>query len=179
LASLLFYRYFEMNITDITIKNQNGFSLMELIVIVVIVGVLAYFAVANFSDSHSKLQYQSVLKKIISDVRYARELALTEGEESRVYFDQTNNRYYLKWDDGNYVQNPIGGGDFIVQLGEGEFSQVSITSSVFSSGWLEFDTKGTPSNAGTSFSDSQNLVTLNNAKSITITANTGFLQIEN
>ena len=168
-----------MNITDITIKNQNGFSLTEVIVIVVIVGVLAYFAVANFGDSYSKLQYESVLKKIVSDVRYARELALTEGEETRVYFDQTNNRYYLKWDNGNYIQNPIGGGDFIVQLGEGEFSKVNITSSVFSAGWLDFDTKGTPSNAGVPFSDNQNLVSLNNAKSITITANTGFLQIEN
>jgi len=92
-----------------TINNQNGFSLMEVIVIVVIVGVLAYFAVANIGDSHSRLQYESVLKKIVSDVRYARELALTEGEETRVYFDQTNNRYYLKWDNGNYIQNPVGG----------------------------------------------------------------------
>lgn len=168
-----------MNITDITLKNQNGFSLLEVIVVVVIVGVLAYFAVANFGDSHSRLQYESVLKKIVSDVRYARELALTEGEKTRVYFDQTNNRYYLKWDNGNYIQNPGGGGDFIVQLGEGEFSQVNITSSAFSAGWLDFDTKGAPSNAGVPFSDNQNLVSLNNAKSITITANTGFLQIEN
>ena len=120
-----------MNITDITKKNQNGFSLIEVIVIVVIVGVLAYFAVANIGDSHSRLQNESVLKKIVSDVRYARELALTEGEGSRVYFDQTNNRYYLKWDNGNYIQDPVGGGDFIVQLGEGEFSQVNITSSAF------------------------------------------------
>jgi len=168
-----------MNITDITPKNQNGFSLVEVIVVIVIVGVLAYFAVANIGDSHSKLQYESVPKKIISDVRYARELALTEGEKTRVYFDQTNNRYYLKWDDGNYVQNPIGGGNFIVQLGGGEFSQVNITSSAFSAGWLDFDTKGTPSNAGVPFSDELNLVSLNSAKSITITANTGFLQIEN
>lgn len=168
-----------MNITDITKKNQNGFTLTEVIVIVVIVGVLAYFAIANFGDSHSRLQNESVLKKIISDVRYARELALTEGEETRVYFDQTNNRYYLKWDNGNYIQNPVGGGDFIVQLGEGEFSQVNITSSAFSAGWLDFDTRGTPSNAGVPFSDELNLVSLYNSKSITITANTGFLKIEN
>ena len=168
-----------MNMTDLTKKNQNGFTLMEVIVIVVIVGVLAYFAVANFVDSHSKLQYESVLKKIVSDVRYARELALMEGEKTRVYFDQTNNRYYLKWDNGNYIQNPLGGGDFIVQLGAGEFSQVNITSSAFSAGWLDFDTKGTPGNTGVSFSNELSLVSLNNSKSITITANTGFLQIEN
>jgi len=166
-------------ITDITLKNQNGFSLLEVIVVVVIVGVLAYFSAANFGDSHSKLQNESVLKKMVSDVRYARELALTEGEKTRVYFDQTNNRYYLKWDNGNYIQNPGGGGDFIVQLGEGEFSQVNITSSAFSAGWLDFDTKGTPSNAGVSFSNELNLVSLSNSRSITITANTGFLQIEN
>ncbi len=168
-----------MNIRVEKTDNQNGFTLMEVIVIVVIVGVLAYFAVANFGDSHSKLQYQSVLKKIVSDVRYARELALTEGEGTRVYFDQSNNKYYLKWENGNYIQNPVGGGNFIIQLGVGEFSQVSITGSGFSPGWLDFDTKGVPSKAGVPFSDDQLLVSVNNAKSITITANTGFLQIEN
>jgi len=38
-------------ITDIiTLKNQNGFSLIEVIVIVVIVGVLTYFAADRILD---------------------------------------------------------------------------------------------------------------------------------
>ncbi|MFQ5770584.1 MAG: prepilin-type N-terminal cleavage/methylation domain-containing protein, partial [bacterium] len=99
------------------VNNQKGFTLIELIVIITIIGILSYIAVANFSDSNSQVQYGTLIRKIATDVRFAQQLALTEGMSTHVYIDQANNRYYLKWDDGTYIQNPVGGGDFIVQLG--------------------------------------------------------------
>ncbi|MFQ5754110.1 MAG: Tfp pilus assembly protein FimT/FimU [bacterium] len=99
-------------------KKQTGFTLIEVIVIMVILGILSYVVVANMESTHTKLQYESITKKILSDVRYARELALTQGKGSRVHIDVLNNRYYLKWEDGSYIQNPIGGGNFVVQLGQ-------------------------------------------------------------
>ncbi|MCH7754328.1 prepilin-type N-terminal cleavage/methylation domain-containing protein [candidate division KSB1 bacterium] len=161
-------------------KNQNGFTLIELTVVIVIVGILSYAVVANFSDSHERLQIDAITLKIASDVRYARDLALTEGRGSRVYIDLTNNQYYLKWDDESYMQNPLGGGDFVVQLGRpGEFGAVQITSTAFSGGRLDFGTSGSPRNAGNSFSGELILVSINNEKKVVITANTGFVRIEN
>ena len=162
-----------------TFKNQNGFTLIELTVVIVIVGILSYAVVANYTESHERLQINAITLKIASDVRYARDLALTEGRGSRVYIDLTNNQYYLKWDDGSYMQNPLGGGDFVIQLGRpGEFGAVQITSTAFSGGRLDFGTSGTPKNAGNSFSGELILVSLNNEKKIVITANTGFVRIE-
>jgi len=160
-------------------KNQNGFTLIELTVVIVIVGILSYAVVANYTESHESLQINAITLKIASDVRYARDLALTEGRGSRVYIDLTNNQYYLKWDDESYMQNPMGGGDFVVPLGTpGEFGSVQITSTAFSGGRLDFGTSGSPSNAGSSFSGELILVSLNNEKKIVITANTGFVRIE-
>lgn len=162
-----------------TFKNQNGFTLIELTVVIVIVGILSYAVVANYTESHERLQINAITLKIASDVRYARDLALTEGRGSRVYIDLTNNQYYLKWDDESYMQNPMGGGDFVVPLGTpGEFGSVTITGTAFSGGRLDFGTSGSPRNAGNSFSGELILVSLNNEKKIVITANTGFVRIE-
>ncbi len=163
-----------------TFKNQNGFTLIELIVVIVIVGILSYAVVANWSDAHENLQINATILKMASDVRYARDLALTEGMGSRVYIDVSNNLYYLKWDDDSYMQNPLGGGDFVVPLGRpGEFGSVQITSTAFSNGGrLDFGTSGAPKNAGSSFEGELDLVTLNNEKKIVITANTGYVRIE-
>ncbi len=157
---------------------QNGFTLVEIIVIVIIIGILSYIFVANFGGSYSKLQYETLAKKIAADVRFARELAVSQGKGTRVYIDQINNRYYLKWEDGTYIKNPVGGEDFIVQLGTGDFKEVQITATAFTGGRLDFDTKGFPLNAGAMFNGNLNLVTLNNTKRIMVTANTGLLTIE-
>ncbi len=163
-----------------TFKNQNGFTLIEMTVVIIIVAILSYAVVANFTDSHESLQLNAITLKLASDVRYARDLALTEGRGSRVYIDVSNNQYHLKWDDDSYMVNPMGGGDFVVQLGTpGEFGAVQITGTAFSDGGrLDFGTSGAPKNAGGSFEGELDLVTINNEKKVVITANTGFVRIE-
>ncbi len=78
------------------------------------------------------------------------------------------------------MQNPLGGGDFVVHLGmPGEFGAVQITATAFSDGGrLDFGTSGAPKNAGSSFEGELDLVTINNEKKIVITANTGYVRIE-
>ena len=158
--------------------DQSGFNLVELIVVVVIVGVLSIYAAAKFEVSTSRLQPNTVIKKIAADLRLAQQLALTEGQGTSVYIDQSNNRYYLKWADGNYVEKLVGGGDFIVQLGTGDFHSVYITESQLVNGRLDFQTNGRPLNGGLTFSGQLNIVTLNNAPKLLIAANTGFLSID-
>ncbi|MFQ5603779.1 MAG: prepilin-type N-terminal cleavage/methylation domain-containing protein [bacterium] len=160
------------------LKRQAGFSLIELIVVIVIVGILSAIVAVNFNQSNASLQYGALVQKLKIDIGYAQQLAATEGKGTRVYIDQSNNRYYLKWDDGSYIQQPVGEDDFIVQLGTGDFSEVQITGTDFSSGRLDFNTSGMPLNAGNTFTGQLTVVTLNSAKRIKISANTGFLEIE-
>ncbi|MCG8605871.1 hypothetical protein MJD09_12870 [bacterium] len=163
----------------LTLTDQKGFSLLEVVTIVTVVGIISLFAVAKFGDTNSRLQYETIMEKIVSDVRFAQQLALTKGKATRVHIDQTNNRYFLKWDDDTYIKNPVGGNNFVIQLGSGDFSAVQITSTSFQNGRLDFERTGSPLNSGSVFSDKLDLVIINNAKKIVVTANTGFLEIEN
>ena len=157
---------------------QNGFTLLELILVITIVGIISIFAVASYNNSSTTLQYKTVIRKIASDVRYAQSLAIHSGQGTRVFIEQTNNRYTLKWSDGTYIKKPVGGDDFIVQLGSGDFSLVQITGTAFFNGRLDFSTAGAPLNSGNTFSGDLSVVSINNAKKIVVTANTGFLRIE-
>ncbi len=161
-------------------KKQSGFTLIELVIVISIIGIISYVAIANFDVSNTKLQYESALQKIVTDVRYARELATTHGQGTHVYIDPATNEYWFKWEDGNYIQNPVKGGDFVIQLGTGNFNGVQITASAFSGSLprLDFDTGGSPLNNTNTFSGTLNLVTLNSSKKIVVYANTGFLKIE-
>ena len=158
-------------------EREAGFTLIELIVVITVISVISIFAAAKFNDGNSKLQYDTILEKITSDVRFAQQMALTEGKGTQVYIDAVNNRYYLKWDDGTYLKNPLGGGNFTVQLGVGDFGAVQITSTAFSGGRLDFQRNGSPLNGGAAFSNQKSLITINQYKQILVTANTGFLKI--
>ena len=159
------------------LRSDSGFTFVELIAVVTIVGILSYVAAAHVVGSEDDLQYESMLHKIAADVRYAKLLALSDGQGTRVHIDLSENRYYLKWDDGNYVKKPLGAEDFIVQLGTGYFNDVQITATSFTGGRLDFDTRGSALNGGTPFVGMLDLITLNNQKKIRINS-LGFLQIK-
>ncbi len=144
----------------------------------VVVGVLSVVAVAVFDTAQPRLQYEILLQKIADDVRYAQHLAMSAGQGTSVFIDQVNNRYFLKWADGTYVKKPVGGDNFVVQLGSDEFAQVTITGSGFAYGRLDFDRTGTPRNNGAPFQGTLSLVTLNQAKHLLIVGTTGYAKIQ-
>ncbi len=159
-------------------KSQQGFALIELIVVIVIAGLVSTYFIANYESSFHTVQFETMVQKIAADVRYARDIAMSHGQSVYVHIEPSNNKYFLKWADGNYVKNPYGGENFIIQLGAGEFSNVSLTGTAFSGGRLDFDTFGKPFNAGNDFTGTLSLVSVNSQKQILVSANTGFLQIE-
>lgn len=158
-------------------KNNQGFTLIELIVVMVIIGIMSYLGVAKFANTEGSLQSTSLIKKITADVRYARELAASSTLGTYVYIDVSNNKYYVKWADGTYVKKAIGSDDLVVQLGAGHFSSVGITSTAFTNGRLDFDTSGLPANSGNSYSGELNLITLSGGEKIDIVANTGMIKV--
>ena len=158
--------------------SQEGMTFVEIIMVVAILGILASFAAVEFSDSLTSVQSGTAVEKVASDVRFAQQLALSYGAEVRVHVDLAQNEYSLKWSDGSYVDNPAGGGNFVVRFGQGNYSNVEITNVGFANGRLDFDAGGRPLNSGSDFSGSLGLLTINNKRTIVIAANTGFVSIE-
>ncbi|MDT8317974.1 MAG: prepilin-type N-terminal cleavage/methylation domain-containing protein [bacterium] len=82
------------------LQDDNGFTLVELMIIIAIVGVLSGIAVMSSRDMYASYQLRGVARQIYSDMQYARLLAIKMGKESLIDFgkDGSGNVYYKpKW----------------------------------------------------------------------------------
>jgi prepilin-type N-terminal cleavage/methylation domain-containing protein len=70
-----------------TRSPQHGYSLIELLVVVAIIGVLALVTIPNFAEFYRSNQLKGSLRQFASDVRSARQKAVTTSSRVRVSFD--------------------------------------------------------------------------------------------
>lgn len=68
-------------------NSENGFTLIELMIGVVIVGILAALAAPNFQAAYTKHSFQSGNKKIVSTLKQARSFAIADKEPYGVHFN--------------------------------------------------------------------------------------------
>ncbi len=160
------------------LRKQGGFSFIELIVVIVGVGILSYIALAKFSGSSDAVKEKTFARKVISDIRYAQEMALNYRQTVQVLVEPDQNRYSLRWGGGNYLQTPVAFADFIVDTDDGYYSGVSITSSGFSAGLLEFSPAALPMNGGAALGVETTLMVINNQITIKISPGSGRSYIE-
>lgn len=158
---------------NIIINSEKGFSLVEISITLAILAILSYAAVTELTTSSSMVKEKSLAQKIISDVRYAQEMALSYRKEVKFNISIENDSYSLKWLDDSYLKTPIGEQDFIFTVNNSEFSGMNFTDSGFSAGMLSFDSNGKPKNNGSLLTAATTLVTLNNSISIKIVPGTG------
>lgn len=64
-------------------KKQNGFTLAELMLVIVLISIIAVIAVPRFTTSPN-LDAQT--QQLLSDLRYTQMLAITHGQRFRVNF---------------------------------------------------------------------------------------------
>ncbi|HAK60447.1 MAG TPA: hypothetical protein DCO77_08710, partial [Nitrospiraceae bacterium] len=64
--------------------NHKGFTLIELVMILVLVGIIAAVAVPRMSDV-TGTNASAFAGKLRADIRYAQNLAMTENQRYRVY----------------------------------------------------------------------------------------------
>lgn len=67
--------------------DQQGKTMMELMVVMAMVGMVAAMAVPNFLMLQSRMDLYSLTQEIASELRLVRQLAMTERDRMRVVFD--------------------------------------------------------------------------------------------
>ncbi len=63
-------------------KNQNGFTLMELMVAIVIVGIMATMIVPQYTGMLKKAKMQSYIEDLASGINVARAEAMSQGQRA-------------------------------------------------------------------------------------------------
>ena len=82
------------------LQNNNGFTLIELIMVIAIIGTLSGIAVMSSRDMYASYQIRGVARQVYSDMQYARLLAIKQGKESVIDWgkDASGDLYYKpKW----------------------------------------------------------------------------------
>ena len=67
--------------------NQIGRTLTETMTIILLIGILAAMATPNFLSLHTRANSVSALAEVASELRFARQLAITHRERVRVAFN--------------------------------------------------------------------------------------------
>ena len=106
--------------------KQEGKTLMELMVVVAIVGIVAVMAVPNFLSLNSRTQARCATEEIASELRLARQLAITHRDRVRIVFDfeqqvmtahfvngSTMSRIYRYGDKGIVIDEPSAGPEIL------------------------------------------------------------------
>jgi prepilin-type N-terminal cleavage/methylation domain-containing protein len=77
------------------VNQQKGFTLIELIVVMGIMGILATIAVPTFQNYIRNQNLKTAARGITSDFFATREKALSENVRYRITFDQASNSYTI------------------------------------------------------------------------------------
>ncbi|MBN1781609.1 prepilin-type N-terminal cleavage/methylation domain-containing protein [bacterium] len=148
-------------------KDLNkGYTLIELIVIIIVTGIFGGMVGLYFSRMDNTTQMARAAHQVLSDVRYAQEMAMSANRG--VDFQITGNSYSILWTlDGTAVQSTFDGS--VVEKDIGDELGAYLSGSSFS-----FTADGLPDRAIT-LSVTRN----DDAYNIVVIAETGYSYIEN
>ncbi len=78
------------------LKNRNSFTLVELLLVVIILGVFVGLAVPSFRKTYFNLELSNTAGNVAFLMRYAQARALAERVNYRLNFDQENKSCWLE-----------------------------------------------------------------------------------
>ena len=160
--------------------KKNAFTLIEMVVVIAILAILALTVIVPITSA-LRLRLDAAANKLVHDMRYAQQLAITRHVECGVSFDTADNSYFVYiGSTSNKATDPLSKQDLEVDFDtDQEFNGVDLISTNIG-GRIYFDYLGVPySNNGNPLS-TQGRVTLqygNDTERVFIEPNTGQIKL--
>ncbi len=152
-------------------KNRSdGFTLIELIVIITIIGILSFIGIPRFQNTIGSINLKVASNKLMDDLRYVRNFAVNNHRNTWFNIDTGSNSYSY----GIYATAPLSDPQTLIDpstdqpaiIDLDDYNSVSITSETLGGGFY-YNWLGTPSIGGQ--------VVLNNTITIVVEEETGYI----
>jgi prepilin-type N-terminal cleavage/methylation domain-containing protein len=128
-------------------NNSRGITLIELIIAVVIVGLVVAMAAPRFGKVVPRLEFKSASRDMVSDLRWARSLAIAQRTQVGLYFDWQHRQYLLFKDLVNLPALTYETGDLVLKNVILD-PNLSMTSCSFTNYTIVFKPDGSASSSG-------------------------------
>jgi type II secretory pathway pseudopilin PulG len=147
-------------ISSIRSTTENGFTLVELVVILMLVAFLAFAAIPRYQD-RGAINVSALAEQLASDIRYTQSLAMTSGQRNRINLAAAS--YQITTSAGVPLVHPATGSSAAISLNNVSLSGYNPP---LTNNYVAFDAKGVPYTdvAGTVLSANAT-ITLNSAGS--------------
>ena len=93
------------------LKKNTGFTLIELVIVITIIGILAIIGMPQIEKFNSMNMVRRAANDLLQNMRLARTMAIKENREYLITFNEAGNNTYVIGFDGNGNNSLLDGAD--------------------------------------------------------------------
>ncbi len=124
---------------------RSGFTLIEMVIVVLIVSVLAVVAAPKFADTLQRTRAESAAKRIKADLGLARQNAISRSSTQTVQFTKGTGYYTLP----GMADLDHSSQTYSVDLAAAPYNAVLVSAALGDDSDVQFDQYGQPDSGGT------------------------------
>ena len=145
-------------------KHHNGFTFIELLIIIIIVGILGSMVFTRIMNNLNPIKVRAAIEQITSDIEQTKALSMAQHDYITIAFNIANDSYSIyNGPTGNQtiMADYPGSNNGVISFDQTEYSGVDISSASFgNSASLSFDAWGNTIQGGTVTLNTDNIITV-------------------
>lgn len=87
------------------VQNRRGFTLIEMLVLIIIIAVLSSIAVPNYSRFHASMQFKQSVRSVVGLIQYTRQAAIQNNSDATLSYDPRAASFHVVVDVPNLGQD--------------------------------------------------------------------------